>query len=531
MKMKTCFVLFTVTFFCLSPFARAATRTWDGGGANGNWSNATNWVGDAAPVSGDDLVFPLGAANLSPLNNFPANTTFNSITISGTNYVMDGARVALNAGINATNTTDFNYFLIPFTLNSNQSIVTGNTDVNLFVYGDIDMNGKDLTFSGNGQAQVSSIISGTGGLIKNGSGRLFLYASNTFSGAAQINQGSVTIHHGNALGSTSGSTMVVSGAILVLNNSITVPEPLVLSGALFASTFGKTLTGPITLATNINITVSSGAGITVNSVISGPGGFTIVIPSVGFVTLNSNNTYAGTTTVNSGALFVNGNQSNSVISFNGGLLGGKGSVGTITVGNNAQKSLVPGTNGPGILTCSDIILDQFSTLRVDVNGTTLGSQYDQLNVNGSVTLSNASLFTASTGVTLSGGEQFVIINNDGADAISGTFNGLPEGATVNVGTNQLKISYVGATGNDVVLFNGNPPAHLTAITPLTNGVKQINGLGLSNLTYTIQGATNLNPTIAWTNLGSATANGNGVFNFNDTNALLLPMRFYRAKSP
>src|SRR5205823_9650424 len=32
--------------------------SWDGGGLSPNWTNATNWLGDIAPVAGDDLVFP-----------------------------------------------------------------------------------------------------------------------------------------------------------------------------------------------------------------------------------------------------------------------------------------------------------------------------------------------------------------------------------------------------------------------------------------------------------------------------------------
>ena len=33
------------------------TVVWDGGGSDYNWRTAANWVGDAAPIPGDDLVF------------------------------------------------------------------------------------------------------------------------------------------------------------------------------------------------------------------------------------------------------------------------------------------------------------------------------------------------------------------------------------------------------------------------------------------------------------------------------------------
>ena len=45
----------------IGPYNAAATATWTGGGADNNWTNALNW-GGTAPVAGDDLVFPVGAA-------------------------------------------------------------------------------------------------------------------------------------------------------------------------------------------------------------------------------------------------------------------------------------------------------------------------------------------------------------------------------------------------------------------------------------------------------------------------------------
>ena len=49
------------------------------------------------------------------------------------------------------------------------------------------------------------------------------------------------------------------------------------------------------------------------------------------------------------------------------------------------------------------------------------------------------------------GEKYRIINNDGTDAVVGTFAGLAEGATFTVGDGQFRVSYVGGDGNDVEL--------------------------------------------------------------------------------
>src|SRR5438045_1580417 len=58
-----------------------ASHTWTGGGGNANWMTGQNWTGGAPSVD-DDLVFPSGVTATATNNDFPANTNFNSITIS-----------------------------------------------------------------------------------------------------------------------------------------------------------------------------------------------------------------------------------------------------------------------------------------------------------------------------------------------------------------------------------------------------------------------------------------------------------------
>src|SRR5207249_1222830 len=113
---------------------------------------------------------PAGAARLSNTNDFPTGTTFNSIRISGTNYILAGSNIVLNAGINATNTAGDNSVYIPIKLGSNQTFTSGSPLFNFTLTGAINNNGKNLTFAGNGRFQVSSILSGAGGFIKTGSG-------------------------------------------------------------------------------------------------------------------------------------------------------------------------------------------------------------------------------------------------------------------------------------------------------------------------------------------------------------------------
>ena len=85
-----------------------------------------------------------------------------------------------------------------------------------------------------------------------------------------------------------------------------------------------------------------------------------------------------------------------------------------------------------------------------MNGVVPITGYDVLNVSGSVDLGN-SFLGVSCVPTPTPGDTFVIIQNDGLDRVTGTFNGLDEGATFVTGTNQYRITYLGGNGNDVVV--------------------------------------------------------------------------------
>ncbi len=151
-----------------------------------------------------------------------------------------------------------------------------------------------------------------------------------------------------------------------------------------------------------------------------------------------------------GTLRVTGTQGNSsVLVTNTALLEGCGVAGLVTAGSG---SVCPGAS-PGRFTVAyNLTLGSNATVGVELNGTGVGTDYDQLKVNGSVNLGLAAL-RASLGFVPALGDTFVIIDNDGADSIYGTFAGLPEGAQlVSSGTPLVfRITYAGGDGNDVAL--------------------------------------------------------------------------------
>src|SRR5262249_18413388 len=135
--------------------------------------------------------------------------------------------------------------------------------------------------------------------------------------------------------------------------------------------------------------------------------------------------------------------------------------------------------------------------------------YDQLSVHGTNKLAGAALTVIpalTTPVAL--GQKFTILNNDGVEAIIGTFNGLPEGATVSSGGYKFAISYVGGTGNDVVLTlievpgsvvsssvaagNGNHAIDPNECNNLSLIISNKTGLAMANVTATL---TTTNPAV------------------------------------
>lgn len=324
---------------CGPSLAQAATRTWDGGGANNSWSTAANWVDDIAPVIGDDLVFPADAAQMTANNTSFALPTYNSITFTGGTYTIGGNPIRLTSGITASAGTHLINFIIQLSAPQTFMSDTGATmSVNIAVLN----NGNLLTINGNGTTVILGLITGSGGVTKEGLGIALLF---------------------------------------------------------------------------------------------------------------SNNNYSGATSINAGLLIIDGSQASSAVSVSGGALGGTGTTGAVTT-TGGVVSAGTLTSPTGVLSIhGNLQLDPTSAFLPKINGNTAGSGYDQLNVTGVVDLNQSVMAPAIfPGFTPSVGDVYTIINNDGTNAVVGNFVGLPEGASITTpaGVN-FQISYVGGTGNDVVI--------------------------------------------------------------------------------
>lgn len=326
--------------------------------------------------------------------NLPASATQGTLTTSGANLLLDSTNSSF------TDTTIVPTGVAAITLNggnSNDQFTLAN------VSAVFDANANPIVMNGGG---------GTDTIIVNAGG--ILAANTNHSAALQLNDGTVRLTAAAEFDSLAGT---VAGIANLGSNTLTVG--------------------------------SSNATTTFGGAANGSGGLTKV--GTGTLTLAGTNTYTGATTINGGTLLVNGSlAAGSAVSVNAsGVLGGTGAAnGNVTV--NTNGNVAPGTS-PGLLTIGGLTLST-GALSAELNGVTAGTEYDQLAVNGVVTLGGSLNVTVGFAAPL--GTQFRLIDNDGTDAIVGSFAGLAQGATVNFGGQDFTISYSGGTGNDVVLTRG-----------------------------------------------------------------------------
>ena len=369
--------------------------------------------------------------------------------------------------------------------------------------GDAALSGpNDLTLNANVTA------SGENGAITLNAAEDILQTAGTVSaagaGAVNLNAGTdtadgvITMSAGTQLASESGGitldadgvatlteitsnsgTITLTGGTFRLSDSDRIDDdcPLVVAfgATLQLNGFNETLfalqgSGTVVngSATAATLSVNLAGNDTFSGVLGGAGtnenNFGLTKTGNGTFTLSGPNSYTGTTVVNAGTLLINGSVTSNVTVANGTTVGGTG---TINSGNTlivqSGGTVAPGTS-PGILNSGNVTLQSGSTLSVELNGTTPGPDpngHDQLNVTGTVTIGASAVLNATLGFAPAAGDTFVIINNDGSDAISGTFNGLPQGTLLPGGV-KLHIFYNhdgGGDGktNDVALIANRIP--------------------------------------------------------------------------
>jgi autotransporter-associated beta strand protein len=262
---------------------------------------------------------------------------------------------------------------------------------------------------------ISAVISGTIGIIKNGTGTLTLTGANTYTGATAVNAGTLkasvasVANTSGAFGKNSAVTLAnTAGVVLDITGYNTQIGSLTGGGA----TGGNVTLGAATLTTGgDNTSPAAYAGV-----ISGTGALAKI--GTGTQILSGTNTYTGTTTINAGTLNLNGV---------GGTIGSSSSV--LAVG------LANGVNGAAA-----------GTVATGAVANIGGGNYTVSALQVGYTGGTSNLSAGSGWLTMTGGT--ITANNSSGYFVIGGENSQP-------GNGQLGIGQVDLSGNSTINFNYN----------------------------------------------------------------------------
>ena len=324
--------------------ANAATRTWTGAGANNNWSTPANW-GGTAPVAGDDLVFPAGAARKLNTNDFAIATSFNTLTVADAGYTLSGASFSLASASPINLSTSSSAAGDDITIRPSVTLTAANPSIimaSTAPFTDIDIVGlvispgptAALTFQGtltvnmtSAQKQVrlgarfNESAPGSNIICNASSGDdLDLAWPNNLSGSITANDCFLRVGNDAALGSADGTgatgTILNPGGRLVLVGARNIANEQLsmnMGGNLVVETGSSIYSGPIVLTGTLGIGAQFGGfasgALRINGSISQTGALPASVSffnsgSVVTTLANPANSWAGKTTIGNNVVLV-----------------------------------------------------------------------------------------------------------------------------------------------------------------------------------------------------------------------------------
>ena len=234
-----------------------------------------------------------------------------------------------------------------------------------------------------------------------GGGQTFFFNTSTAGSATLITNGGTGGEPGGRtffLDSSDGGT---ARAVTNGNGGFDI-SGLATAGMAIGSIEGN---GNYFLGSKMLTTGGNNLSTAVSGTISGSGSLTKT--GTGTLTLAGVNTYTGDTTINGGALIVNGSIASPNVFINSGTLGGTA---TIT-GNLTNAGHISPGNSPGLLQIhGNYTQTSAGTLDIQLGGLAAGTQYDQLAVTGNTALDGALDVTLVNDFAPIAGETFVLLS-------------------------------------------------------------------------------------------------------------------------
>jgi fibronectin-binding autotransporter adhesin len=464
----------------LAAHVRAADLQWGSGGAGGTgtWNTtSSNWY------------------------NGTVNTNWNSVTPDSAIFGGAAGTVTLGEPITVRN----------LTFNTGGYTIAGGTLTLSAPTAAVISNAANV-------ATISSVLAGTAGLTKSGTGTLTLSGSNSFSGNFSLG-GTVRVGHDSALGkgavtlsafgtlaSDGATTRTITNALTIGNFTIgdaTGTGDLIFTGSADLFAAGR----------NITVNNSSTFSGAVTNAIGG-----LIKAGAGTLTLSGANTYAAGTTLTTGTLRVGSDSALGTGGFtiNGGTFASSSAsartlTNAVTMGGNVQLGDATGT---GALTFSNINLGAATrTLTVSNATTVAGAISGAVGLTkagtGTLTLSASNAFSGA--FTLSAGT--VRVGHDSALGTGAATLGLSvvlssDGSATRTISNAVTMGslvfYGDATGTGDLIFTGN---HTTMGTQRQMGV---------NNATTISGAVSGTGGLDKQGAGTLTLSGNNTYALGTT---------------
>jgi T5SS/PEP-CTERM-associated repeat protein/autotransporter-associated beta strand protein len=430
-----------------------AGNTWDGGGANDNWTTGLNWnttlQGQVPPLNNGtaNLSFPsFGGLVQTPIIDVPYS--INSLTFGNGDgrYVILGASVlTVGAGGIINNDGDFQSIIGTVKLAANQTWLANAARLQVDA---ADLNGFNLTVAGAHEVDLLSIIIGSGGITIDdaylSTSTMLGLASNTYTGLTEVHGGTLAlqksagvaipgdlaIHDGGTvilagdeqIAETPGNVVTIHpGGLIDVNAQSETISLLNLAGTVSVGVDGKLVAGDIHVlgeaaswsgtllvgdAIDGSLNILSGSGLTTSSgvfIANQPG-------SVGDVVVDGS---GSTWNVNGNLIIGNSGDGAITMSENAGLF----TSGTTSLGAN------PGSTGS--LTVGETLSVWDSFGNVYLGGTSSGpGGVGTLTINpgGVVDVTSFPFFPtlylrSGSTLNLTGGALLAIVVNEG-----GTFN-------------------------------------------------------------------------------------------------------------
>jgi fibronectin-binding autotransporter adhesin len=382
------------------------------------------------------------------------------------------------------------------------------------------------------------VITGTGGLVKDGANTQILSGANTFSGPITINAGTLQVGAG-ATGTIAGTQAITNDGTLAFNQNVAQAVSGVISGS---GALTKAGTGTLTLsaantyggATTINggtVTLTGGADRL-------PVGTTVTLANAANTNLNlngQNQTLVGLTgggaaggnvQLGAGTLTLNQAADNTY----GGIISGNGTVtknGAFNLTLTGNNSFSAGLNiNAGTVTLSGDTAALAAAVPIANGGALVVNKNTALALNGNIT-GTGSLTKAGTGTLTLGGANAYAGGTTitGGTLLIGAAGALPDTGTVNIGAATLSTAG-GAGGAGIsetagtLKINGSTIALGTGAHTLTFGGLDASTTGLTvtgwnafnnpasgRLVFTSLPGGDLNPWLASVNFQGATFGG------------------------